>query len=130
MVEVVIAGASVAGTATALHLARLGHSVQLLEAAQFPRRKAIVLNASKQIVSQAFASSAVPRRRVRFTAKKMALLRDYFLGILWPQFKRIADSGSRRVESFLREIKFAIAKRYADTRGACAARSRVEAIIG
>lgn len=40
MHDVAIAGASVAGAATAIHLARLGHSVVLLDRATFPRRKA------------------------------------------------------------------------------------------
>lgn len=40
MHDVAIAGASIAGAATAIHLARLGHSVVLLDRATFPRRKA------------------------------------------------------------------------------------------
>ncbi len=40
MANVIIVGASVAGATTAWHLARLGHSVHLLDRAEFPRRKA------------------------------------------------------------------------------------------
>jgi flavin-dependent dehydrogenase len=40
MPDVVVVGASVAGSATAIHLASLGHSVQLIDQASFPRRKA------------------------------------------------------------------------------------------
>ena len=40
MHDVAIAGASVAGAATAIHLAQRGHSVVLLDRATFPRRKA------------------------------------------------------------------------------------------
>ncbi len=40
MHDVAIAGASIAGAATAIHLARLGYSVVLLDRATFPRRKA------------------------------------------------------------------------------------------
>jgi len=38
--DVVIVGASIAGSATAIHLARQGYSVQLVDRASFPRRKA------------------------------------------------------------------------------------------
>jgi flavin-dependent dehydrogenase len=38
--DVVIVGASIAGAATAIHLARLGRSVHLIDQATFPRRKA------------------------------------------------------------------------------------------
>jgi len=37
--DVLVVGASVAGAATATHLARLGHSVDLIDKATFPRRK-------------------------------------------------------------------------------------------
>jgi flavin-dependent dehydrogenase len=37
--EVLIVGASIAGAATAIHLSRLGHTVELIDRAQFPRRK-------------------------------------------------------------------------------------------
>ncbi|HEY8745294.1 MAG TPA: FAD-dependent oxidoreductase, partial [Chloroflexota bacterium] len=40
MVDVVVVGASVAGATTAVHLARAGHSVLLLERSTAPRRKA------------------------------------------------------------------------------------------
>ena len=37
--DVLIVGASIAGAATAIHLSRLGHSVELIDKASFPRRK-------------------------------------------------------------------------------------------
>jgi flavin-dependent dehydrogenase len=40
MKDVVVVGASVAGASTAIHLARSGLTVQLLDRAEFPRRKA------------------------------------------------------------------------------------------
>ena len=38
--DVLVVGGSIAGATTALHLARLGHSVRILERARLPRRKA------------------------------------------------------------------------------------------
>lgn len=40
MKDVLVVGASLAGASTAIHLARLGLTVQLLDRAEFPRRKA------------------------------------------------------------------------------------------
>lgn len=40
MTDVLVVGASVAGASVAIQLARLGHSVQLIDRAHFPRRKA------------------------------------------------------------------------------------------
>lgn len=40
MYDVAVIGGSVAGAATATHLARMGHAVVLVDRAQFPRRKA------------------------------------------------------------------------------------------
>src|SRR4051812_29341578 len=60
MADIVVVGGSVAGAATAIHLTRMGYTVQILEAAQFPRRKACGEGLSPKGVAELNALGLLP----------------------------------------------------------------------